>query len=109
MNDIWNDPSTNEDEYNYYWAWYDDLPVKDKIQMKHSSWQKIFDLEEIDSPWRQNGRYIQATFWELRADMIKSIWISEPLELRTLKIVNSFQQRWNNKNPLIYKTDFVCG
>ena len=36
-------------------------------------WQKIFDVEPEKSDWGAKGAYVQATFWELRADMVRDI------------------------------------
>ncbi len=44
------------------------------------SWDLVFDTTKIDHPLLQRGKFIQATFWEIREDMIESIEILKEKE-----------------------------
>ena len=73
LNNDWIDDSTNEAEWDTMHDEYDKLPTTEKEDLKVKSWQKIFNVEPLDTEWCKTGRYVQATFWELRTDMIKDI------------------------------------
>lgn len=73
LNDWWLDDSQNEDEWDYNHNWFDNLPTDKQNELKLNSWQKIFDLTPVDSDWKCNGRYIQATFWKLNKKNITKI------------------------------------
>lgn len=73
LNDMWNDPSKNEEEYDALQDWYDGLDVDTKNKTKIESWQRIFDIEPYEDMWNMKGRYVQATFWEITEDMVKKV------------------------------------
>lgn len=73
LNCSWFDDSTNEKEFNEKHEWFDKLPPKKKAELREKSWQKIFNVEPNHTDWNKNGEYIQATFWELRKDMITNV------------------------------------
>lgn len=56
----------NEEEYNA-------LSYEMKAQAKKESWDRIFDLSPYESDWMHRGRFIQATFWEIRLDQVKAV------------------------------------
>jgi hypothetical protein len=39
----------------------------------HENWQGAFDLTPMDNDWMTRGRWIQATVWELRKEMIRDV------------------------------------
>ena len=42
--------------------------------MKQKSWEKIFDVfPPFKNEWKNQGKYIQATFWELRLDQVVAV------------------------------------
>lgn len=53
--------------------WFNSLKPEEKAKLTIESWQKIFDVTKQKNDWFINGRYIQATFWELRKDMVTNI------------------------------------
>lgn len=55
-----------EQKYNY-------LSEQDKKMMKERNWERVFDLTPVDNEWVVRGDSIQATFWELRKDQIRSV------------------------------------
>lgn len=63
--------ASSESEFEQEWHWIDQLPSTEQLAVKQQSWQKIFDMMPVKDGWQQRGRYIQATFWELRlADVV---------------------------------------
>lgn len=73
LNDSLLDDSQNYEEWMSIHTQFDLLPPNEQSEIKRQSWNLIFDTTPIDTPWRLNGRDIQATFWELKKDQIKSI------------------------------------
>lgn len=73
LNNAWYDDSTNEDEWETMHDWFDSLPADERQKLTIESWQKIFDTTYRGNSWNANGRYVQATFWVLRKDMIRNI------------------------------------
>ena len=70
LNKWWYDDSTCEEEWEKNRDWFDTLPYIEREQLEKESWQKIFDIGIRKSEWTSNGLYVQAVFWELRADYI---------------------------------------
>lgn len=68
---VLNDAYLSETEAD--WNAFDHLPEERKSIVKVESWNQIFDIEPYESDWFCKGRYIQATFWELRKDRIVSV------------------------------------
>ena len=73
LNDAWIDDSTNDTEFDEMWDKYEKLSKSEKEDLKIKSWQKIFNVEPLDTEWETRGRYIQATFWELRKEMVTGV------------------------------------
>lgn len=73
LNKMWFDDSKNEEEWEKNQDWYDTLEPSIRNKMMVDSWQKIFDITPIKDEWVSNGAYVQAVFWELKKDMVKSI------------------------------------
>lgn len=49
------------------------LPESEKQLALHQSWEHIFDIATFENDWTCHGKYIQATFWELKTEYIKSV------------------------------------
>ena len=60
-----NDDAGIDAEYE----WFDALPESEKYQVKLQSWDRLFDLDADYNP----ARFVQATFWELLLDQVKSV------------------------------------
>lgn len=73
LNNSWFDDSTNEEEFDKLHNWFDSLKPTERETLKQDSWQKIFDVTPVHTNWLQTGRYVQATFWTLKKDMIRDI------------------------------------
>ena len=52
---------------------YDSLTQEDKQEYKAQNWKTVFDLNYVDNGWIHRGDSIQATFWELGKEDIKSV------------------------------------
>lgn len=51
----------------------DALSEEEQEKIKPVSWKKIFDVRPIDNGWTRRGCYVQATFWELKKEMVVSV------------------------------------
>lgn len=60
----WEAEAEKEDTY------FDSLSDEEKISYKETSWENIICSENKPFP-----KYVQATFWELKKDQIKKVWI----------------------------------
>lgn len=55
-------------------AWFDNLPPTEQAAVKIKSWEKIFNVSPpYESAWECRGKYVQATFWEMRLDQVVAI------------------------------------
>ena len=72
LNNMYLDNSTNEEEWEKEQDWFDTLSPEEKEKTRENSWLKIFNIEPIDTDWVCSGRFIQATFWKLKKEYIKS-------------------------------------
>ena len=52
-------------------AYYDSLPETEQETFRDENWQGAFDLTPMNNDWISRGKWIQATVWELRKDMIR--------------------------------------
>jgi hypothetical protein len=74
LNDSYHGNSTNEQEFDAEWEWFESLPPDEQDRIKRKSWGKIFIVSPpFENDWERRGKYIQATFWELRLDQIIAI------------------------------------
>lgn len=67
------DSSSNEKEFDEFYAWYDTISQFEKEKYMIESWNQIFDLTPINTKWRSKGKWIQATFWQLRLEDVKDV------------------------------------
>lgn len=74
LNNWYIDDSTNEKEYDEMQARVDALPRETKKKEIKKSWNKIFDISYLDTDWRANGIFVQATFWILKKEYIVNYW-----------------------------------
>lgn len=73
LNHAWFNDSVCEEEFDKLWEWFETLEPLKKEELTRESWQKIFDIRPVHTDWLQTGRYIQATFWELKKDMVRDV------------------------------------
>lgn len=67
----------SEEELDATYSRYEKLPYEDKNRMKLRSWEKIFDVEPYRTKFETRGEFVQATFWELKPEYVKSIVLSD--------------------------------
>lgn len=53
--------------------WFDNLSLEEKEEIRIKSWDNVFDITPCQTPFTSKGKYIQATFWELKKEYIKKI------------------------------------
>ena len=70
LNKSYCDESQSEDEWNHIMEWYDSLPAEEARQVALESWDNIFNIEKYENEWRKNGYYVQAVFWEIKAENV---------------------------------------
>ncbi len=63
--------SDTEEEYRQLKAYYDKLSPEDQKTFKHRNWERVLNTTPLKSHWTTRGEWIQATFWELRKEMIQ--------------------------------------
>lgn len=71
LNDGYYGNCTNEQEYEIEDKCFENLLTEEQLRVKRESWEKIFDIfPPRENEWESHGKYIQATFWELRLDHV---------------------------------------
>jgi hypothetical protein len=63
------DVKDDDGEWEKNDAWFESLPADRKESVMRESWERIFDSEDTDNDWI----FVQATFWELRLEQVKSV------------------------------------
>ena len=66
-------PGESEAESDRMDAYYDTLTPDEQEAFKNENWQGAFDLTPMDNDWMTRGRWIQATVWKLRKEMIRDV------------------------------------
>lgn len=61
------------DTFDQDQRWLDSLTAEDRENAICSSWDSIFDIRYCENDWISWGSYIQATFWELKAEQIRNV------------------------------------
>ena len=71
LNDgLLNETEAESDQMDVY---YDSLSEEEQEAFKNENWQGVFDITPLDNDWMTRGRWIQATVWELRNEMIRDV------------------------------------
>lgn len=60
-----------EEEYTQIDEWLDGLSEDRLREEIHRSWENIFLIDRVESEFLVRGRYIQATFWEIRKEYVR--------------------------------------
>ena len=63
----------SEEEADRMDAYYDSLPESEQKAFRENNWKGAFELSPMDNDWISRGKWIQATVWELRKDMIRGV------------------------------------
>ena len=68
------DDSTNEEEWEEIHQEFEKKPYEEREKLILESWNKIFNVKPfIIENWITIGRYVQATFWELKMEDVKKV------------------------------------
>lgn len=74
LNDSYIGNSTNEEEFDIEYDWFEKLPQTRQKILKEKSWEKIFDISlPINTEWHRQGMFIQAVFWVLRLEYVVTV------------------------------------
>ena len=63
----------SEEEDNRQDTYYDSLTSEEQKTYKDKNWERVFDITPQDNHWIKRGSWVQATFWELRKEMIRGV------------------------------------
>ena len=63
----------SEEEFEEQLSRLERLSEEELSKETELSWQRVFNVEPLDSDSFTRGRYVQATFWEIRREYIKEI------------------------------------
>ena len=63
----------SEEEDNRQDTYYDSLTSEEQKAYKDKNWERVFDITPQDNHWIKRGSWVQATFWELRKEMIRGV------------------------------------
>lgn len=62
-----------EEDLNKDNSWFESLPEDKKHKAMVDSWQNIFEITPFENEFTAKGRFVQATFWELKAEQIRKV------------------------------------
>ena len=77
--DLWHSVLNNwlisytEEEDNEIHKYYDTLSGDEQLEYMDKNWERIFDISFFENDWIHRGEWVQATFWELRKEMIRDV------------------------------------
>lgn len=72
LNNWWLDGSLSEEEWEKNNRWIETLKPDERQKVKNESWNRIFDIEPFENDWMAKGQSVQATFWILKKEYIKT-------------------------------------
>jgi len=73
LNNSFYSNADNEADDENEWEWLHSLSLEKQEVEKRKSWERVFDVEPLNSGWNIRGRFVQATFWELRLSDVVSV------------------------------------
>ena len=63
----------SDEEYERIYDKFSNLSTEEQEKYKRDSWNQVFDIAPFNNGYRIKGKYVQATFWELRKEYIKKV------------------------------------
>ena len=63
----------DEETYDKDHEWLDSLSQEERDRVIEESWKGIYNLDPKETDWCARGKWIQATFWELKKEYIKKV------------------------------------
>lgn len=65
--------SYSEEEYDALEKTCEPLPESKKRAFKDRNRMRVFNIRRLENDWTPRGRWVQATFWELRREDIRKV------------------------------------
>ena len=65
--------SWSGDEDERMESYYDTLSPEDQKAYREKNWERVFEVSPLDNDWIKRGDWVQATVWELKAEMIRNV------------------------------------
>jgi hypothetical protein len=73
MNQGFVNNSLSDEEFDEIRDWYNKLPYWEKPIEDEKSWEYVFDIEPFENDFATQGRFVQATFWELKLENVVKV------------------------------------
>lgn len=65
--------SETEEEDKRQERYYETLIPEEQKAYQEKNWERVFDITPLNNHWIRRGEDVQATFWEIRKDYIRSV------------------------------------
>ena len=65
--------SDSEAEFDELEAKYNAQPPEEQREFLRRNHERIFDVSPMDNGWTRHGKWVQATFWELRLEQVRKV------------------------------------
>ncbi len=73
LNDEYIDFALSEEDYRLERANYESLMPEEQLEVKVKSWERAFGILPYRNNWRRIGFFVQACFWEIKLEYVKSV------------------------------------
>lgn len=73
LNNWYNDASKSEEEWEKMQEHFNKLSPREKQIAIEKSWQRIFNITPFHNEWHSRGKYIQATFWQIKIENVRRV------------------------------------
>lgn len=73
LNDEYIDFALSEEDYKLERANYEALTAEEQLEAKIRSWERAFGILPYQNNWRRIGFFVQACFWEIRPEHVKTV------------------------------------
>ncbi|MBQ2615303.1 MAG: DUF3841 domain-containing protein [Synergistaceae bacterium] len=64
--------SDTEQENNELEKFYASLNSEEQKKFLAKNWERVFDITQFNNRWSRRGETVQATFWELKKEQVRS-------------------------------------
>ena len=65
--------SDTEEESDAQDMYFESLSDEEQMKYKDRNWERIFNIKHFKNDWVTRGDWVQATFWELRAENVRKV------------------------------------
>ena len=63
----------SEEEAEKIHDYFDHVDLETENAFLHENWQRVFDITPSNTDWIRRGENVQATFWELKKEYVRSV------------------------------------